>query len=467
METVTKKNGNSLLVYFVAAHLLTLFGYTFNHGLFIHPAQILLLAAGLLVLILSLFKKQWLVFNISPSPLKLLLFANLVSFVLFYFMDNPIYLVSRQAFNNILWLQFFSLILFFFYLIKFNFQGNNFFSALIIHLAKSKFVYLVITALILRLLVIFYSPAPKIDVFWLLDGGVDSIVRGENPYSATFVNIYSPQDCQALYSKSECFNDNYSYLPAVIFATAFFKGIFGDVRFTYVFAVFGSAAIIYFLLKKKYARFLELPELATLLILYLPLGLFVLEQSWVDPLSIFLLYLFFFLLEANYNYWPYVVFGILLATKQNMLVFLPFLFKIPEISFKKVFAAAGTFLLFILPSAVWNFKDFIFDVIIDQLQFIEGLHSLSLMTLSRVYFHQNLPWLLILVLSLSLFIFLFLKTKPGLVGFLRAALIFMFAVFFLKRGFANYYYFISALNIFLIVLELYDNNDNNSEKFVN
>ncbi|OGY47411.1 MAG: hypothetical protein A3J65_00060 [Candidatus Buchananbacteria bacterium RIFCSPHIGHO2_02_FULL_45_11b] len=445
----------SKLPYLIAAHILILLGYGLNQGLYFHQAQLWLLFLGWLVLLLPLLKKPWLEFKFGADPVKLLLAANLAGFILSYFFDGGIYLVSRQGDNNIILLKFAALFLFLLYFVDFKLLGNNFFSAVLSHLSKFKFYYLVILALALRLLIIFYSPAPNIDVFYLLQGGADSIWQGQNPYTEVYYNVYSPAQCQAFYGEQDCANDNYTYLPAAIIISAVFKLFFGDVRFSYIFAIFGCAFIVYFLLKNKHAGQKIISELGALLVLYLPLGLFVLEQSWTDQFLAFYLYLFVYLFLAGLSQPAFAVFGIFLASKQTAFAFVPFLLAVRGIKFKPWLIALAVFGLIVLPFVFWQPADFYYDIVIDQLKFKEGLHSLSVNNLSRIVFQAGInQWLLFSAAGLLLVVLR--RGKKDLAGFLHASILFLLGLFFLRRGFVNYYNFISLAMILLIVLSLRD-----------
>jgi len=443
------------LPYLVVAHILILLGYSLNKGLFFHQAQLWLLALGWLVLLLPLLKHRWLDLNFKLQPLNLLLIANLISFILFYFFDGGIYLVSAQAVSNIFLLKFIALFLFLFYLVNFDFKGSNFFSAVLLHLKKRKFVYLAALAILLRLAIIFYSPAPKIDLFWFLDGGANSLIIGSDPYNQEFVNVYSNDECQMLYNNPNCKNNHYTYLPGSLIATSFFKVLFGDVRMTYVFAIFATVAIIYFLLRKRFRQIPEIAELVSLLILYLPLGLFVLEQSWVDQLLVFFLYIFVFLNLYNLSAWPYVSLGVIFSIKQTAWILFPFIFKLKDFDWKRFILMIAVFIFITTPFFIWDYKSFIEDTVIHHLTYQVPLFSLTFNSLVKATFYTDIPLIVSLPLLLLLLIFLFIKTKNNLFSVIHSSILFMFAVFLTKQGFTNYYYSISCGIILLIMLELY------------
>ena len=447
-------NQTSRLIYLVLAHFLILLAYAASNGLLLHQVQLWLLFFSWLLLMMSLFKKSILYASVFQNPLEMLLLVNLVSFVLFYFFDNGIYLQSIQASANIILLKFVAISLFLLYFISFKLKGDNFFSALMLHLAKHKFTYLVVLAVILRLAVIFYSPTPAGDAYWSLKEGAYDLISGKNPYGQEFSHSYSPESCQAIFGYSDCKNDTYPYLPATILITAFFQLIFGDVRFTLLLAQLGMAVIVYLLLRQPFSRRDTIPQLVTLLVLYLPLSIFIVEQSWIDPLSIFLLYLFVYLLIGGYRFLPYSLFGIFLAINQFSLIFLIFLLRFKGISVKKFLLAIGIFSLISVPFAVWGFKDFINDTIVYHLTYQAPLASLSFNSLTKIFFYTDIPLFITVPIILAVLIFLLLRAPRGILGTIQASLIVLFTLFLMRQGLANYYYSIACGIVLLITLEL-------------
>jgi len=461
----TAKSGS--LHYLVAAYILISLGYAFNNGIYFHPAQLGLLILGWVVLMLPLFKNKFITAYYFFRADKLLLLAAATSFILFYFFDNGIYLQSRQAVSNIMVLKFLALILFFLYFVNFNFKGNNLFSAVILHLSRYKFIYLVILAVILRMLIIFYSPAPQIDVFHMLQGGGETLMRGQNPYAAAFTNVYSPEACMINFSASVCNNDKFAYFPSslIFIVPAIF--LFVDFRFAYIGMVLFVVWLMYGLFRKKFPAGGRMAELLVLLVLYLPLSLLVLEQSWIDQLSVYVLYIFVFLLLYNFNFLPYLVLGIFLASKQTMLAFSPFVFKLTH-DLKKITLAGAVFWIFILPFLFWNFHEFIGDTIFYHVNYKVSAFSLSLNSIAKTAFNFDLPLAVYLLPLLGLFGLLMFKAKRDLSGMIHAAAVFLLAFFILRSGFANYYFSILHFIVILIFLELYQFGvDGDSESKVN
>ena len=115
----------------------------------------------------------------------------------------------------------------------------------------------------------------------------------------------------------------------------------------------------------------------------------------------------------------------------------------------------AVFGLIVLPFVFWQPADFYYDIVIDQLKFKEGLHSLSVNNLSRIVFQAGInQWLLFSAAGLLLVVLR--RGKKDLAGFLHASILFLLGLFFLRRGFVNYYNFISLAMILLIVLSLRD-----------
>ena len=445
---------SNTLVYLALVYSFILIGYSFNKGLFSSPFQIIFLSLAWLIFFFSQLSISKKFFNFSFDLKVYLLCCNLLSFILFFVFDGPIY-ISIQSNKNIFILKLVALILFSFYFWPFKFSGRNLFSFVYLHLKKRKFEYLIILAGILYLTTIFYSPKPNIDVYWFLDGGAKAIASGLNPYSQIFFNNYDPKDCQFNYGIPNCQNDNYSYLPLTIFTSFIAKLFFGDVRFFSVISIFAAAAILYFIIKKIYQYQQDVAQLIVLLILYLPLSLFVVEQAWSEPLSILLIYLFalFFLLEKKSL--AYLFFGLFLGVKQVSLVFFAFILKLKGFTFKNFVLVFLILAAVILPFFIWSPADFINDAVIHHVLYKPPIHSLTFNTLSKIYFGRDLSSIIYLPPLIVLFGFLFFrKNKGDLAGLINSSLIFLFALFIIKQGFTNYYYSIICGIILLLTLEL-------------
>src|SRR5262249_33909033 len=119
------------------------------------------------------------------------------------------------------------------------------------------------------------SPSPWIDVFVFQRDSAAALTHGTNPYSITFPNIYGNG---AYYGPGMVANGRvlfgYVYFPLTLLMVLPGTWIFGDTRFAQLFAV---ALVALFLVRGRHTAKLGLPAAALLLLL--PRGYFVLEQS--------------------------------------------------------------------------------------------------------------------------------------------------------------------------------------------
>jgi hypothetical protein len=445
------------LIYFAAAYVLLALGLAFNKGLYFSPVQLGFLVLSWLILIQPLLKKPWLRFNLNFKPVNLLLILNLFSFLLFYFFDDGMYFSSTRDYKNLFLVKFLALIIFLFYFVDFKFDRSELLADIFKYLNKNKFIFLILLAIMLRIMIVSYSPAPKIDVFYIFQGGSGAILNGLNPYSQNFQDVYSADECRAIFSDPNCHNDMFAYFPSnLLFFVPAYR-FFGDYRYANIILVSLVALFIFYSNRKKGVDPM-ISELISLLILYAPLSLYVLEQGWVDQLSMALLLLSVFLFYYN-KYFAYLVFGIFLASKQYFLIFLIFLFK-NLFKDKKIIISLITFLLILLPFVLWNFKDFLYDTIVFQSLYPVSLHSLSLNTLYKLVINHDLPGFIYLPFISLILLFILLKQKEGFINSVYSGTLILYLLFIINRGFANYYYFVSLMIILLIIFEVSENASN-------
>ena len=131
-----------------------------------------------------------------------------------------------------------------------------------------------LAALVMRVLTLFASPEPGIDVWVIGNLGSDFLLQGQNPYSASYPDIYQGQFDHS---------PHFFYWPGYLLTVAPFRGLLGDVRAATVAADMLIVAVLW-----RVGRRFGLPRktrgLVCLLWLLNPVSLFVLEQAWIDPL---------------------------------------------------------------------------------------------------------------------------------------------------------------------------------------
>jgi hypothetical protein len=168
-----------------------------------------------------------------------------------------------------------------------------------------------ISLLLLRVAVLFASPAPHIDVFVSSTHAADEFLAGRNPYLAEYVDIY-----EGRYG----YTPAYVYWPVVLFLQAPSRLIFGDIRMASVLADCVTWLIAWLLLRRQGGT--PRGVSAWLLAWFtFPVQLFVLEQSWMDPILVALVTVTVFCLVRERWLWSAIAVGIGLATKQYFAVF--------------------------------------------------------------------------------------------------------------------------------------------------
>lgn len=426
---------------FGLSYAVLIFALVFARGIYIFPTQLLLLSVSWLFLFLTFFKKSFFGIINKPKPDSFVLGLVILNFLLYYLFDEA-YRLNNYYDNYFLFIfKLLSIIFLFFYFLKFNFS-QPILNLFLGHLGKYKFHYLIAIALISRVFIITVSPEPTIDTFWFTNQGAESILNGKNPYAQEFFPVYGLENP----------NDKYVYWPATIIYSLPFKLFLGDVRYGYALAQILMGFLLYKLLSKKTNNKL-LAEGLGLLTVYCPISLYVIDQCWSEPLSILLLYLFFVSNLLGKEKLSFIFLGFFGAVKFIYLAFIGFGFFLEKNKIKDYLISVLVLLLFITPFAVWGLNDFLKDTIVSVLKYRPMAHSLSLNSPYLLTFGQDIPSIFYLFIAFGLFIFLIKRAPKNLLGTLLSTTVLLFAIFVIKQGFVNYYYFIAQVLILLMALD--------------
>jgi hypothetical protein len=122
-----------------------------------------------------------------------------------------------------------------------------------------------------KLVVPLASPKPFIDVFWINSWAASDFIKGLNPYSQTYADIY-----HGAYG----YQPGFTYWPFFLFNITVFKILGIDIRYLNLLAEIIIAIIIVFFLRGTKQKYICWP--IVLVWFSLPTSLFVLEQAWVD-----------------------------------------------------------------------------------------------------------------------------------------------------------------------------------------
>lgn len=306
-----------------------------------------------------------------------------------------------------------------------------------------------------KLFVLFASPSPYIDVFHILQHATDTLLAGHNPYRASYAQIYPPGTSYA---------PHLFYFPLCVAILAPFRALCGDIRAGYI-----ACDLVFALLLCRIARRAcgdsgdgsarIAAYLLGLVYLANPISLFVLEQSWTEPISALLLALSLYLLLRGSHLPGTAALGIYVASKQYNIVLIPFISLLrggKRMILPVILIALATVVPFLLASP----REFISSTVLHHLRLPPGAHALNVYSLLFNRYGIRIPGLVSWPLLCAVFVFLLRRKDRGAATFLRASITFSFiALLLLKNVFCNYYYWISTQTVVLMLLYLVPGGD--------
>ena len=173
---------------------------------------------------------------------------------------------------------------------------------------------------------------PLIDVWVILRDSAGGLLRGLNPYEMHFPGVPAGQT-------DNCFN----YLPATFLLTAPAQWLFGDVRWLETGYLFGACALLGWHTRRW--------PLA-LLVGVLPGTLYVVQQSWTEPILLLGLVAGYVLIDRGRPNWAVLPLALALATKQHLVVLIPLLLFWPKFGWRRVVVTFGAAAAICLPWVV-------------------------------------------------------------------------------------------------------------------
>lgn len=334
---------------------------------------------------------------------------------------------------------------------------------------------LLLTHFLLGVWLIRAAPDPHIDVYVFQQDGAKALLRGENPYTTTFPDIYRSKDgVRAVYgddlTQGEHVSFGFPYLPLSLFLAMPGYLIAGDHRYSQLAAMTLAGALIAF------ARPGRVAALAAALLLFTPRGFYILGRGWTEPFTVLLLTLTVFLAcrgatpvgeppqprHANWGL-PFAA-GWFLATKQYLVLAVPLLWLLlprpvtPSrfVSFTWKAALAG--LVVTLPLVLADVRAFWRSTVTVQLR---APYRTDALTFQNYWLHGRgllppdgslppadvipptfWPALAAAALAIALALWRAERSPAGFAG--AVALVFVLFISLNKQAFANYYYFVIA-----------------------
>ena len=307
--------------------------------------------------------------------------------------------------------------------------------------ARAVFIAGVIIGLGLRLLMPLASPAPVIDVFVVLQESAQHLLAGQNPYTTAVSDVYAGQQNYGY----QLFG--YVYLPANLYFQTLSYALTGDVRYIHVVA---EALAIWALYRISPDR--ARGQWLVLLFLFMPRGLFLIEQAWIDPLIVGAYGMVSWLAERQPgSRWLAASYGLMLSFKQYLLFFALHGLML-ERRPARLLLAAGVGLATIVPfliadpqslytyGFVWQLNTGFRS---DGLTLVAALYAMTGLTVGKGF--SALVGAVVAVPTFYWF------RNLGTEGWRWASLLTTITIFiFGGQAFMNYYYWVEVLILFLI-----------------
>lgn len=315
-------------------------------------------------------------------------------------------------------------------------------------------VFLIFSTYVITLVA---SPEPAIDVFYLQHMGANYFLEGKNPYLIKYPDFH-----QGRYDSTF----GYLYWPIVLYWTAPLKMLFGDVRFALVISLL-LTVIGYRKLAGDLTRFFY----GIMIWLAFPVGLFVIEQAWIDGLILapFIWGLYFFKSEKFFK--GAILFGLVAATKQYMIFMFPLVFfyllarKDLRIALQGTFIAVFSCLLTMLPFLIASPHEFLQETFFKVLSLSPRDDSLSWNSYLFKFYGIVLSSKVTLpIYAVAIGIGSWVIYQGKRLKDLLFAVVFIYGIVFLfgKQAFCNYYYLLSFF-LFLYITETVISDQNEVE----
>ena len=245
-------------------------------------------------------------------------------------------------------------------------------------LVRLRFLLLLACFAVMGVALLRASPRPFTEQWILQQGAADALLRGFNPYSVTYPNIYG-SPVRQFYAPELLAGGRLAAFPdpplSVLVEAPFFA-VAGDVRYAQLVCLAAAAWL--------FGRLGGVAgELAALFILFQPRTFFVLEQAWTEPMILAAFALVLLLCARQKPLLAGAMLGLLAASKQSSPYFVaPLAFALPQEGRRgALLLAAAAASAVLVPFALWDFAGFVRGVVRMQLAQPFRADSLSLLSL--------------------------------------------------------------------------------------
>lgn len=293
-----------------------------------------------------------------------------------------------------------------------------------------------------RVLVLWATPQPFIDVFVVGTEGADRFLQGQDPFTSEYADIYG-----GTYE----YRPGYIYWPTVLFLQTASRWLFGDIRVAFILGELLAVVLIAYLTRGRGPLESRLWAVAWWTF---PVALTMLEKAWVDTFLLTFMATLLWAHRRESTVGAGISLGLMAACKQYALVIPPLYWILLARcrgwgeGLKSLVVTGLTWTALMAPFAIsggWGFYEATFRSILILPMRPDAL------TLQSYFLNQlNWPFPQKLVLLLYLLAFLGLGVwvyfRPRLDSF-RVSLFVLFSLIFIagKQAFLNYYYLLAFL----------------------
>jgi len=296
-------------------------------------------------------------------------------------------------------------------------------------------------ALASRIIVLFVSPDPVIDVYtWLRDAS-GHVLHGRNPYSSDISTPYGTKRA-IFYQVPEPPDPRPPAYPPLPFLLCLpLRALTLDVRWANIIGDLTASIALFGVAAHRGRPSLGL--VSACLFSNLPRSMWIIEQAWYEPMLAGLFGLGFWLIEygARRRWFGFILLSLALTGKQFGLPLLLPLAWSQRRHWRMLLTGLIVSGLLMLPWIIWSPHDF-FDVILfKHLHRSPQLHSLTFGSACQEYFDwtppKGLGWTLA---ALMIFVISWRTPENGAAAALGVGTALFVFCFFHTQGFPNYFY---------------------------
>lgn len=297
----------------------------------------------------------------------------------------------------------------------------------------------------------------KGDVKPLVQGGLDATLAGHTPYGIRISNPFNAEESAAFYGPGAIVDGRliygYPYLPVPLLLDIP-AHVLGDARWMHLLSMIGAGALAWRLASDRIGR------AAAVFLVINPLTTTVLLAYWVEPVMVLLLAASVWAIERG-NRWTGVLVGLLFASKQFTVSFVPALWTLAHSSgWRAVQIASAVGVVLVGAFVVWDPQAFVNSAIEFHLTQPFRKDSISLLPGLDALVGPLPDWLLAVspLVGLAVSGLVAVRTKPGATALaLGVGLSLLVTVLLAKQAHMNYFLLIGAALLLAVITWPRDN----------